>query len=46
MATYLAFHEVDDVEHWLKFGKREEFSDRTASRPAPSATRTDPTGSA
>ena len=25
MATYLAFHEVDDVEHWLKSGKREEF---------------------
>jgi len=25
MATYLAFHEVDDVEHWLKSGRREEF---------------------
>ena len=25
MATYLAFHEVNDVEHWLKSGKREEF---------------------
>jgi hypothetical protein len=25
MATYLAFHEVDDVEHWLNSGKREEF---------------------
>ena len=25
MATYLAFHEVDDVEHWLKSAKREEF---------------------
>ncbi len=25
MATYLAFHEVDDVEHWLESGKREEF---------------------
>ena len=25
MATYLAFHEVDDVEHWLKSGQREEF---------------------
>jgi hypothetical protein len=25
MATYLAFHAVDDVEHWLKSGKREEF---------------------
>ena len=25
MATYLAFHETDDVEHWLKSGKREEF---------------------
>jgi hypothetical protein len=24
MATYLAFHEVDDVEHWLKSSKREE----------------------
>ena len=24
MATYLAFHEVDDVEHWLGSGKREE----------------------
>ena len=24
MATYLAFHEVDDVEHWLNSGKREE----------------------
>jgi hypothetical protein len=46
MATYLAFHEVDDVEHWLKSAKREEFSDRTALRPGPSATRTDPTGSA
>ena len=25
MATYLAFHEVNNVEHWLKSGKREEF---------------------
>ncbi len=25
MATYLVLHEVDDVEHWLKSGKREEF---------------------
>ena len=25
MATYLVMHEVDDVEHWLKSGKREEF---------------------
>jgi hypothetical protein len=25
MATYLAFHEVDDVEHWFTSGKREEF---------------------
>ena len=24
MATYLAFHEVDDVEHWLSSPKREE----------------------
>ncbi len=24
MATYLAFHEVDDVEHWLSSSKREE----------------------
>jgi len=24
MATYLAFHEVDDVEHWLGSGKRKE----------------------
>ncbi len=24
MATYLVFHEVDDVEHWLGSGKREE----------------------
>jgi hypothetical protein len=25
MATHLVLHEVDDVEHWLKSGKREEF---------------------
>ncbi len=25
MATYLAFHEVGDVDHWLKSTKREEF---------------------
>jgi hypothetical protein len=24
MATYLAFHEVDDVDHWLSSSKREE----------------------
>ena len=24
MATYLAFHEVDDVEHWLSSSNREE----------------------
>ena len=24
MATYLAFHEVDDVNHWLSSPKREE----------------------
>lgn len=24
MATILAFHEVDDVEHWLRSPKREE----------------------
>ena len=24
MATYLAFHEVDDVEHWLNSPKRAE----------------------
>jgi hypothetical protein len=24
MATYLAFHEVDDVDHWLHSPKREE----------------------
>lgn len=24
MATYLAFHEVDDVNHWLKSPKRQE----------------------
>ena len=24
MATYLIFHEVDDVEHWLRSPKREE----------------------
>ena len=24
MATYLAFHEVDDVRHWLSSPKREE----------------------
>ncbi len=24
MATYLVTHEVDDVEHWLKSGVREE----------------------
>ena len=25
MATHLVLHEVEDVEHWLKSGKREEF---------------------
>ena len=25
MATYLVFHEVDDVDHWLKSPKRDEF---------------------
>jgi len=25
VATYLAFHEVDDVQHWLGSPKREEF---------------------
>jgi len=25
MATVLIFHEVDDVEHWLRSPKREEF---------------------
>ena len=45
MATYLAFHEVDDVEHWLKSGSGKSFSDRMALRRAPSGTRTDPTGS-
>ena len=24
MATYLVFHEVDDVDHWLKSPKRDE----------------------
>lgn len=24
MATHLAFHEVDDVDHWLSSSKREE----------------------
>jgi hypothetical protein len=24
LATYLAFHEVDDVQHWLSSPKREE----------------------
>jgi hypothetical protein len=24
MATYLAFHEVDDVDHWLNSPRREE----------------------
>lgn len=24
MATYVAFHEVDDVEHWLRSPKRQE----------------------
>lgn len=24
VATYLAFHEVDDVQHWLSSPKREE----------------------
>ena len=24
MATHIAFHEVDDVEHWLRSPKREE----------------------
>ena len=24
MSTYLAFHEVDDVQHWLSSPKREE----------------------
>jgi hypothetical protein len=42
MATYLAFHEVDDVEHWLNSGKREE-----AFGPYGITTRTfrDPSGS-
>lgn len=25
MATYLAFHDVDDVDHWLKQPTRDEF---------------------
>jgi hypothetical protein len=25
VATYLVFHEVDDVDHWLKSPKRDEF---------------------
>jgi hypothetical protein len=25
MATLLVFHEVDDVDHWLKSARREEF---------------------
>ena len=25
MGTYLAFHEVDDVDHWLKTPTRDEF---------------------
>lgn len=25
MGTYLAFHEVDDVDHWLKMPTRDEF---------------------
>jgi len=25
MATVMVFHEVDDVEHWLRSPKREEF---------------------
>jgi hypothetical protein len=24
MATHIAFHEVDDVEHWLRSSKRQE----------------------
>ena len=24
MATHIAFHDVDDVEHWLRSSKREE----------------------
>ncbi len=24
MATYIAFHEVDDVDHWLRSPKRQE----------------------
>ncbi|MEY2455616.1 MAG: hypothetical protein QOK06_710, partial [Acidimicrobiaceae bacterium] len=25
MTTVMVFHEVDDVDHWLKSTKREEF---------------------
>jgi hypothetical protein len=25
MGTYLAFHEVDDVDHWLRMTTRDEF---------------------
>ena len=46
MATYLAFHEVDDVDTGLSPENGKSFSDRTALRRAPSGTRTDPTGSA
>ena len=46
MATYLAFHETDDVEHWLKSGKREEFFGPHGITARAFATRTDPTGSA
>ena len=28
MATYLVFHEVDDVDHWLKSTKRDELFGR------------------
>ena len=27
MATYVIFHEVDDVDHWLKSPKRDELFD-------------------
>lgn len=42
MATYLVFHEVDDVDHWLKSTKRDELFGRLGIT---HRTFTDPEGS-
>jgi hypothetical protein len=42
MGTYLAFHEVDDVDHWLKMTTRDEFFGRIG---VTHRTFTDPNGS-